>query len=76
MRHTLEEYKRVADEGYTQSQAARLFGVSRQYVSELAKKHGIVFHKKDKRGGNNRSKKVLWSDERIKLKWENVVERI
>ena len=76
MRHTIEEYKRVAEQGYTQSQAARFLGVSRQYVSWVAKVHNITFPRKDNRGGNRRTKKVLWSDEKIELNWEKTVDRI
>ncbi len=40
---TEDDYRRMADKGYSMSEAAYLMGIKRQTVSAMARKYGITF---------------------------------
>lgn len=40
---TPDDYRRLADEGYSMPEAAYMMGVSRQTVRAMAKRHDIAF---------------------------------
>jgi hypothetical protein len=42
------EYKGLLDEGYTQAQIARMFGIPRQNVNQVLKFHGMLDQKETK----------------------------
>lgn len=40
---TEDDYRKMADKGYSMSEAAYLMGIKRQTVSAMARKYGITF---------------------------------
>tara|TARA_R100001440_G_scaffold28029_1_gene45566 strand:+ start:933 stop:1253 length:321 start_codon:yes stop_codon:yes gene_type:complete len=50
-KYTVKDYQKLALEGYTLAETAKELGVSSQAVYDTAKRHQLVFARKDKRGG-------------------------
>ena len=53
-KYTVKDYQKCASEGYTLAEIAKHLGVSSQAVYDTAKRHQLVFVRKDKRGGSRR----------------------
>jgi len=58
-KYTVKDYKKCASEGYTLAETAKHLGVSSQAVYDTAKRHQLVFVRKDKRGGPRESVKAF-----------------
>ena len=42
---SVERYRELAEQGHTAPEAARILGVTKPTVQDMAKRHGIVFVK-------------------------------
>ena len=50
-KYTVKDYQKCASEGFTLAESAKYLGVSPQAVYDTAKRHNLIFYRKDKRGG-------------------------
>lgn len=50
-KYTVKDYQKCASEGFTLAETAKHLGVSSQAVYDTAKRHQLIFARKDKRGG-------------------------